>query len=78
MIKSSGIAHATKSKIELGVAGKDGFFDDLKVRNAQRSRSHAALPRSGDFPRNAAHLLAIAGPRVSVAHLWDTAKAKTT
>jgi hypothetical protein len=33
-LKSSGIAHATKSKIELGVAGKDGFFDDLKVWNA--------------------------------------------
>ena len=27
-LKSSGIAHATKSKIELGVAGKDGWFDD--------------------------------------------------
>jgi hypothetical protein len=34
-LKSSGIAHATKSKIELGVAGKDGFFDDLKVWNAE-------------------------------------------
>ena len=33
-IKSSGIAHATKSKIELGVAGRDGFFDDIKVWNA--------------------------------------------
>ncbi len=33
-IKSSGIAHATKSKIELGVAGKNGFFDDIKVWNA--------------------------------------------
>lgn len=33
-LKSSGIAHATKSKIELGVAGKDGFFDDIKVWNA--------------------------------------------
>ena len=33
-LKSSGIGHATKSKIELGVAGKDGFFDDLKVWNA--------------------------------------------
>jgi hypothetical protein len=33
-LKSSGIAHATKSKIELGVAGKDGSFDDLKVWNA--------------------------------------------
>lgn len=33
-LKSSGIAHATKSKIELGVAGKDGYFDDIKVWNA--------------------------------------------
>jgi hypothetical protein len=33
--RSSGIAHETKSKIELGVAGKDGFFDDLKVWNAE-------------------------------------------
>jgi hypothetical protein len=33
-LKSSGIGHATKSKIELGVAGKDGFFDDIKVWNA--------------------------------------------
>src|SRR5437870_852600 len=29
--KSSGIGHETKSKIELGVAGKDGWFDDIKV-----------------------------------------------
>lgn len=34
-LKSSGIAHATKSKIELGTAGKDGWFDDLKVWNAE-------------------------------------------
>jgi hypothetical protein len=33
-LKSSGIAHATKSKIELGVAGKDGLLDDIKVWNA--------------------------------------------
>jgi hypothetical protein len=33
-LKSSGIAHATKSKIELGCAGKDGFFDEIKVWNA--------------------------------------------
>jgi hypothetical protein len=37
-LKSSGIAHATKSKIELGVAGKDGFFDDLKVWNADPAK----------------------------------------
>ena len=34
-LKSSGIAHPTKSKIELGVAGKDGWFDDIKVWNAE-------------------------------------------
>ena len=33
-LKSSGIAHETKSKIELGVAGKDGLIDDIKVWNA--------------------------------------------
>ncbi|MBX3399012.1 MAG: hypothetical protein KF873_09740 [Gemmataceae bacterium] len=33
-LKSSGIGHATKSKIELGVAGKSGSFDDIKVWNA--------------------------------------------
>ena len=34
-LRSSGIGHATKSKIELGVAGKDGLFDDIKVWNAE-------------------------------------------
>ena len=34
-LKSSGIAHAAKSKIEFGVAGKDGFLDDLKVWSAE-------------------------------------------
>ena len=37
-LKSSGIGHATKSKIELGVGGKDGFFDDIKVWNAEPAR----------------------------------------
>ena len=37
-LKSSGIAHATKSKIELGVAGKSGYFDDLKVWNAESAK----------------------------------------
>ncbi len=37
-LKSSGISHATKSKIELGVAGKDGFFDDIKVWNAEAAK----------------------------------------
>jgi hypothetical protein len=38
-LKSSGIAHVTKSKIELGVAGKTGSFDDVKVWNAAPSKS---------------------------------------
>jgi len=33
-LKSSGIAHETKSKIELGVQGTSGSFDDIKVWNA--------------------------------------------
>ncbi len=37
-LKSAGIGHPTKSKIELGVAGKDGFFDDIKVWNAEPAR----------------------------------------
>jgi hypothetical protein len=36
--KSSGIGHATKSKTELGVGGKDGFFDDIKVWNAEPAK----------------------------------------
>jgi hypothetical protein len=36
--KSPGIGHATKSKIELGVAGKDGWFDDIKVWNAEPAK----------------------------------------
>ena len=34
-LKSSGIAHETKSKVEFGCAGKDGFFDDVKIWNAE-------------------------------------------
>lgn len=37
-LKSPGIGHTTKSKIELGVGGKDGWFDDLKVWNAEPAR----------------------------------------
>lgn len=33
-LKSSGIGHATKTRLEFGVAGKDGYLDDLKVWNA--------------------------------------------
>src|SRR5438552_12538633 len=38
-LKSSGIGHATKSKIELGVGGKDSYFDDIKVWNAEPAKS---------------------------------------
>ena len=37
-LKSPGIGHPTKSKIELGVAGKDGLFDDIKVWNAEPAK----------------------------------------
>jgi len=33
-LQSPGIGHETKSKIELGVAGQSGSFDDIKVWNA--------------------------------------------
>ncbi len=33
-LKSSGIAHATKTRYEFGVAGQSGLFDDLKIYNA--------------------------------------------
>ena len=38
LLKSPGIGHETKSKIELGVGGKDGFFDDIKVWNAEPAK----------------------------------------
>ncbi|HSI37318.1 MAG: hypothetical protein ACAI43_19440 [Phycisphaerae bacterium] len=37
-LKASGIGHATKSKIEVGVGGKDGCFDDIKVWNAEPAK----------------------------------------
>ena len=39
-LKSSGIAHPTKSKIELGVTGSGGSFDDIKVWNATAVRKN--------------------------------------
>ncbi len=36
-LQSPGIAHATKSKVEFGCMGKDGFLDDLKIWNAEPS-----------------------------------------
>ncbi len=35
VLKSPGIAHPTKSKVEFGCMGKDGFLDDLKIWNAE-------------------------------------------
>jgi len=37
-LKSPGIGHPTKSKIELGCGGKDGYFDDIKVWNAEPAK----------------------------------------
>lgn len=37
-LKSPGIAHPTKSKVEFGCAGKDGFFDDIKIWNAEPTK----------------------------------------
>ena len=37
-LKSPGIGHVTKSKIEFGVGGKDGLFNDLKVWNAEPAK----------------------------------------
>ncbi|MCB1209275.1 MAG: hypothetical protein KDK97_08110 [Verrucomicrobiales bacterium] len=37
-LKSTGIGHETKSKLELGVAGQSGWFDDIKVWNATATK----------------------------------------
>jgi hypothetical protein len=37
-LKSPGIGHPTKSKIELGCGGKVGWFDDIKVWNAEAAK----------------------------------------
>jgi hypothetical protein len=37
-LKSSGIGHETKSKIELGVQGLSGLYDDFKVYNAEPAK----------------------------------------
>ncbi|QIF03147.1 hypothetical protein [Roseimicrobium sp. ORNL1] len=36
-LQSPGIAHPTKSKVEFGCMGQGGFFDDLKIWNAEPS-----------------------------------------
>jgi hypothetical protein len=37
-LKSAGIGHETKSKIELGVAGQSGSFDNIKVWSAEAAK----------------------------------------
>jgi hypothetical protein len=37
-LRSPGIAHPTKSKVELGGMGKDGDFDDLKIWNDEPAK----------------------------------------
>ncbi len=37
-LKSSGIGHPTKSKMEFGCQGKDGYFDDIKIYNAEPAK----------------------------------------
>jgi hypothetical protein len=37
-LRSSGIAHPTKSKVEFGCAGRDGYFDDIKIWNAEPAK----------------------------------------
>ena len=37
--QSPGIGHPTKSKIELGIAGKSGWFEEIKVWNAESAKS---------------------------------------
>ena len=37
-LQSPGIAHPTKSKVEFGCMGKDGYFDDLKIWNAEPAK----------------------------------------
>jgi hypothetical protein len=37
-LKSPGIAHPTKSKIEFGCGGKDGYFDDIKIWDAEPAK----------------------------------------
>jgi hypothetical protein len=43
-LKSPGIAHPTKSKVEFGCAGKDGYFDDVKIWNAEPAAASPAKP----------------------------------
>lgn len=38
-LKSSGIAHPTKSKVEFGCMGQDGYFDDIKIWNAEPAKN---------------------------------------
>jgi hypothetical protein len=38
-LKSSGIAHPTKSKVEFGCMGQDGYIDDVKIWNAEPAKN---------------------------------------
>jgi hypothetical protein len=44
-LQSPGIAHPTKSKVEFGCMGKDGFLDDVKIWNAGPSGSESSGAR---------------------------------
>ncbi len=37
-LQSPGIAHTTKSKVEIGGMGKDGFFNDLQIWKAEPAK----------------------------------------
>jgi hypothetical protein len=37
-LKSSGIAHPTKSKVEFGCMGATGYFDDIRIWNAEAAK----------------------------------------
>ena len=42
-----GIAHPTKSKVDFGCMGKDEFFDDLKIWNAEPAKQAGLPPLPG-------------------------------
>jgi len=37
-LRSPGIGHPTKSKVEFGCGGRDGYFDDIKIYNAEPAK----------------------------------------
>ena len=65
-LRSTGIAHPTKSKVEFGCMGKDGGFDDLYIWNAEPV-AKKNLCRIGTLPpqkprKLLRHGLAVFGP----------------